>query len=132
LLDIYKFSLKRLGLKLSDGEDTSVAGVGRGSIPAKRIIIPGFRLGDHFELGPVLVNVFDFPEEVVTPALLGLNIIKEFKTSIDFTDKRLVGVDRRDATIYMEPTFDIIDRPTIEQFDKNSSRFGLWIVSENK
>jgi len=122
---------KRLGIKLSDGEDTTVAGVGSGSIPAKRIILPGLRLGDNFELEPVLVNVFDFPEEVVTPALLGLNIIREFKITIDFTDKRLVGIDKRDATIFMEPAFDISDKPTLTQFDKDSSRFGLWMTSVN-
>jgi len=82
-------------------------------------------------LGPVLVNVFDFPIEMVTPALLGLYIIKEFKVSIDFTDKRIVGIDRRDATIVMEPTFDITNRPTLTQFDKNASRFGLWMVNDN-
>ena len=121
---------KRLGIKLFDVEDSIITGVGSGSIPAKHVILPGFRLGNYFELGPVLVNVFDFPVEMATPALLGLNIIKEFKISIDFTDKRIVGIDRRDATIFMEPNFDSINKPTFTQFDKNSSRFGLWLVTE--
>ena len=79
------------------------------------------------ELGPIVVDAIDFPEESNVSALLGMNIIKEFKIFADFKDKRPYP-DGRDATINLDPTFDIKNKPIFENFSLNNSRFGMWMT----
>ena len=117
-------TIRRAGYKLKGVEEVSVAGIGSGKTPAKKIILNNFRLGG-FDLGPVLVYAVDFPDEINTGALLGMNIIKEFKVTADFQDKRSDG---RDATIYLDPAFDIDEKPNFDQFNLSGSRFGNWII----
>ena len=120
---------KRLGLNLASGLKGTVTGVGRSSIPVIRVIIPKCRLGKDFELGPVLVDVLDFPDDMPVQAVLGLNIIKEFVCTIDFTDKRLIDNEKCDGMILMKPSFDSKDVPSMEYFNINESRFGLWTIA---
>ena len=117
-------TIRRSGYNLKGVEEVSVAGIGSGKTLAKKIILNSLRLGG-FDLGPVLIYAVDFPEEINTPALLGMNIIKEFKVTADFQDRRSDG---RDATIYLNPAFDINNRPSFEQFIPSSSRFGVWAI----
>jgi len=114
----------RSGYSLKNAVDVFVTGVGRNKIPAKRIVIPNIKLND-FELGPILADVLEFPEGSSALAVLGMNIIKEFRVTADFKDKR-PDPDGRDATILLEPTFDIKCRPTYEEFIPTESRFGIW------
>jgi hypothetical protein len=113
----------RSGYSLKNAETVQVYAVGS-TITAKRIVIPNFRLGGVI-LGPILVDVVDFSEESNTSALLGMNVIREFKVVADFKDKR-PKPDGRDATIYLEPTFQIHEKASLESFMPASSRFGLW------
>jgi len=76
----------RSGYSLKNAETVSVHAVGN-TVSAKRIILPNFRLGG-FELSPISVYVVDFSEDSNTSALLGMNVIKEFKVIADFKDKR--------------------------------------------
>ena len=114
----------RSGYSLKDADNIFVTGVGRNKIPAKRIVIPNIKLND-FELGPILVNVLEFPEGSSALAVLGMNVIKEFRVTADFKDKR-PEPDGRDASISLEPTFDIKSKPTYEDFIPTESRFGIW------
>jgi len=120
---------KRLGLNLSSGIKTTVTGVGRSSIPVTRVVIPKCRLGKDFELGPILVDVLDFPDDMPVQAVLGLNIIKEFICTIDFTDTRLIDNEKCDGMILMKPSFNASIIPSIENFNINESRFGLWTIT---
>ena len=89
-----------------------------------------FKLGDK-ELGPILVDVIAFPEGGNTFAVLGMNVIKEFKTEADWQDKRLnaKGNIERDATIWLDPTFDMENKPIFEAFNPLNSRFGIWALN---
>jgi hypothetical protein len=118
---------KRAGYRLKNEANVSVYGVG-GMITAKRMVLRNFLLG-KVELGPVSVDVIDFPKEGNTFAVLGMNVIKEFNVKADFKDKRPVP-DKRDATIYLEPTFNIQDKPIYEDFSPFTSRFGIWLMSK--
>ena len=120
---------KRLGLNLSSGIRGTVTGAGRSSIPVTRVIVPKCRLGIDFELGPILVDVLDFPDAMPVRAILGLNIIKEFICTIDFTDTRLIDNEKCDGMILMKPSFDTSTITSFENFDINESRFGLWTIT---
>ena len=113
----------RSGYSLKNADIVSVQVVGN-TISAKRIIMPNFKLGG-IELGPISTYVVDFTENSNTSALLGMNVIKEFKVVADFKDKR-PKPDGRDATIYLEPMFNINDKPSYESFIPHGSRFGVW------
>ena len=119
---------RRSGYSLKNGEDILISGIGGGKVPAKRIIVHNFKLGG-VELGPIAVDVVDFPEESNVSALLGMNIIKEFKVIADFKDKRPYP-DGRDATIILEPTFNTSNIQPLENFTINDSRFGIWIAEK--
>ena len=121
---------KRLGLDLSSGIRCTVTGVGRSNIPVNRMVIPKCRLGMDFDLGPVLVDVLDFPNDMPVQAVLGLNVIKEFICTIDFTDTRLIDNEKCDGMILMKPAFDTSTIPTVEDFDIYESRFGLWTITQ--
>jgi hypothetical protein len=119
---------RRLGYNLKGAENIHVSGIGNSKIPAKRITVVNLML-DETELGPVCVDVVDFPEDGNVVAVLGMNVIKEFKVTADFKDKR-PKPDNRDATIFLEPAFDDSDRPSCENFIPAESRFGIWAIRQ--
>ncbi|MCL2814605.1 MAG: retroviral-like aspartic protease family protein [Oscillospiraceae bacterium] len=122
--------IRRAGYNLKNAEKINVSGVGNANITGHRITLFDFKLGGK-ELGPVLVDVISFPEDGNTFAVLGMNIIKEFKTEADWQDKRcnVKGSIERDATIWLNPTFDIADKPAFETFNPANSRFGIWALN---
>ena len=115
----------RTGYNLRDAENVTVSGVGDGAISAKRIVLRDFKLGG-VALGPVTVDVLDFPVNGNAFALLGMNIIKEFDVIARFNDKR-PAPDKRDATIYLDPLFDINNTVSFDTFNPIQSRFGVWV-----
>ena len=117
----------RAGYSLKSAEKIKVSGAGNADIPGRRITLYDLKLGGH-ELGPVLVDVISFPENGNTFAVLGMNVIKEFRTEADWQDVRYdaKGGIERDATIWLNPYFDMADKPAFEAFSPDSSRFGLW------
>ena len=112
----------RCGYNLKNAKKVFLSGIGGSNIPAKQIIIPNFRL-DGVELGPIVTDVVDFPENSNTQAILGVNVIKEFKATMDFQNKSI-----KNGVIYLEPTFDIKDKPPAERFNPSESRFGIWNI----
>ena len=122
--------IKRSGYSAKSAEKIKVSGVGDADIPGYRVTLFNLKLGG-VELGPVLVDVISFPENGNIFAVLGMNIIKEFRTEADWQDKRYDtrGGIERDATIRLSPFFDVSDKVTYESFTPNSSRFGLWTLS---
>ena len=119
----------RTGYSLENAGNVTVSGVGDGAIPAKRLILRSFKLGGVI-IGPVMVDVLEFPVNGNVFALLGMNIIKEFDITARFKDKRTVPY-KRDATIYLDPTFDLNTIVPFDEFHPTQSRFGAWF-SHNK
>ena len=115
----------RTGYSLNSAENVTVSGVGDGAISAKRIVLRDFKLGS-VSIGPVMVDVLDFPVNGSTFALLGMNVIKEFNVIAKFQDKR-PAPDKRDATIYLEPLFNVSDIVSYNDFSPIQSRFGVWV-----
>jgi len=64
-----------LGYSLKNAKEVSVNGIGQSNILAKRLTLIDFELGG-VELGPVLVDVLDFPEDSSISAVLGMNVVK--------------------------------------------------------
>ena len=120
---------KRSGYDLENAEDVIVSGAGDGAISAKRILLRDLKLG-RVGIGPVLVDVIDFPINGNAFALLGMNVIREFKVTANFKDKR-PAPDKRDATIFLEPLYDLNDTVLFDSFLPAQSRFGVWLYQSN-
>jgi len=126
----------RAGYSLKNVETLSVS-TPRGLMQAKRVVLRDFKLGG-VELGPVMVDVVDFHEGSNIFACLGMNIIREFKTTADWDDSHEVWNDKTkrpdkyDAKIYLEPKYDIATKPEFENFTPTSSRYGLWMINRQK
>ncbi|MCL2059134.1 MAG: hypothetical protein FWH01_08790 [Oscillospiraceae bacterium] len=88
-----------------------------------------FKLGG-ISIGPVVVDVLDFPVNGNSFALLGMNVIKEFNVIAKFNDKR-PAPDKRDATIYMNPLFDLNDKISFDKYHPMQSRFGVWVYHKH-
>ena len=67
----------RSGYDLKNAKKVFVNGIGGSNIQAKQIIIPNFKL-DKIELGPIVADVIDFPENSNTRAVLSA-ILKQKK-----------------------------------------------------
>ena len=115
----------RLGYGLSGAEKVIVSGAGDGAISVSRIVLRDIRLGG-VAIGPVMVDVIDFPVNGNAFALLGMNVIKEFKVTANFKDKR-PAPDKRDATILLDPLYDMNDKVSVDSFQPMHSRFGVWL-----
>ena len=117
----------RAGYSLKNAKEVVVNGIGKSNIPAKRLTLINLELGG-IELGPVLIDVLDFPEDSNVSAVLGMNVIKHFRMTADFDEK---GPDGRNGTIWLQPKFDITEKPNIENFNTDSSRFSDWWASSD-
>ena len=110
----------RAGYSLRTAEVFKVHTAG-GEIEVRRIIAPNIKLGG-FELGAVAIDVTDFPKEGNTTAVLGLNVIRNFVTTIDIDDKSgLAGY------ITLNPKFSLEEKDSLESFSLKTSKFGVWI-----
>ena len=120
----------RWGYKWQDGEDTTVGGIGNASLPAKIITIPTLIL-DGYDIGPNSINVLKFPEDANTKAVLGMNVIRNFKTVIDIKTRRDEGYDvtKPIGIIILTPKFNPNDKPTLEDFMPKIHRFGIWNIN---
>jgi hypothetical protein len=110
----------RAGYDLTNAKPIEVVGIGRSNIPGLRIVIPHLELGGY-DIGPVSVDVIDFPENSNTVALLGLNVIRHFKATIE--------LEKPEGLITLVPLFDIDDKPSMQTFIPSISRFGIWSIS---
>ena len=104
--------------------NTEVTGIG-GSKHAEYAVIPELIIGS-FNLGAVAVWVVDFSENMKSEAILGMNVIKNFNTSIIYDDD-----SERKGRIILHPRFEPYDIKTADEFSYEYSRFGIWTVSKN-
>ena len=119
-------TLRRAGYNANKGYDAEFDVVGRNGVPAKEVLLKGLELGgrndQRITLGPVLVYATDM-SDTNTSAVLGLNVIREFKSRIIFG---------KDTFIELEPTFDESELVRFEEFQRTESRFGLWSQEQVK
>lgn len=113
-------ALLRAGYNVSKGVDAEFDVVGHNGVPAKEVLLKGMEIGGkndrRISLGPVLVYATDMTG-MNTSAVLGLNVIREFKTKIIFGN---------DTYIELEPTFQESSPVDFKDFQRTESRFGLW------
>jgi hypothetical protein len=111
--------LKRLGYDVDNADISYVSTMGSRSMKINNTVVDNVKLGD-LELGTVAVH-FSNMSDMNASVILGMNILKEFNITLDFENE----------LITMKPTFDIESKRTVEDFSKNDSRFGLWLISQN-
>ena len=120
MTSVDSFTLIRAGYDIAAGKSTSVDTVGHSGVPAKEIVLRGLEFEDisgaRVQLGPVLVHAIDM-SKTYTVGVLGLNVIREFKTRIEF------GMP---TIIELVPTFDLGVIEKFETYQPDCSRFGLW------
>jgi|GEM_PF-1023569 len=123
----------RLGYKWKDGEDTTVSGIGNAALPAKIITVPSLIL-DGYDIGPNSLHVIKFPEDANTKAVLGMNVIRNFKTLIDIKTREDEDYDvtKPIGMITLTPKFGPDDKPQIEDFMPTVHRFGIWSVNKKQ
>ena len=110
--------LKRLGYDVSNADKSYVSTIGSRNMQINNTVIENIKLGD-VELGAAAVNFSDM-SAANSSVVLGMNILKEFYITLDF-EKELIT---------MKPTFDINSKKAVEDFNKNDSRFGLWLINQ--
>jgi len=120
----------RLGYKWRDGEDTIVGGIGNATMPAKIINVPSLIL-DGYDIGPNTMNVIKFPEDSITKAVLGMNVIRNFMTLIDIKTREDMDYDvtKPIGMITLTPKFNLSDKPSMETFMPKMHRFGIWSMN---
>jgi len=99
-------------------------------LPAKSITIPSLIL-DGYDIGPNTVHIIKFPENASTKAVLGMNVIRNFRTFIDIKtrDDEDYDVTKPIGMITLTPKFNLADKPTLEDFMPKIHRFGLWSIN---
>ena len=112
-------ALINLGYDLDNADTTYISTVGSSNMQINNTIIDNIKLGE-LELGAVLVNFSDI-SDISCPVVLGLNIIKEFKVTLDFKNMKML----------MEPDFDTEYKIPAEDFSRYGSRFGMWVMKES-
>ena len=121
----------RSGISLKNAKKIdSVHGLG-GTVGGHLVTVKEFWLGGAikdginkggFNIGITALLVLPFNANSEVLAVLGMNVIKEFKTTIDLQRK----TKHTDGTILMEPTFDASDMTPADSFIPEQSRFGVW------
>jgi len=121
----------RWGYKWKGGTDTTVGGIGDSALPAKIITIPSLIL-DGYDIGPNALHVIKFPENAITKAVLGMNVIRNFRTLIDIKTREDEGYDvtKPIGLITLTPKFDMNDKPSFEDFMPKIHRFGIWNLNK--
>ena len=108
--------LENLGYNLEDAGTGYISTVGSSSMQINNTVIDNIKIGD-FETGAVFVN-FSELSDINAPIIIGLNIIKEFNITLDFKNMKMI----------LDPNFDEKSTISADQFNKSSSRFGMWTV----
>jgi len=121
----------RCGYKWKDGVDTTIGGIGNSALPAKIITVPSLIL-DSYDIGPNSLHVIKFPEDANTKAVLGMNVIRNFKTTIDIKTREDEDYDvtKPIGLITLTPKFAMSDKPQLEDFIPSMHRFGIWNVNK--
>jgi len=109
VIDIDTF--KEFGYKLNKTRNAFVTTASHSDFAVKRTIIHDLMLG-NMEIGPFSADIIELPM-THCQMILGLNVIREFKSILDFDNE----------IIEMTPRYNIEKIP-LEKFEYNSSRFG--------
>ena len=110
----------RAGISLKNAEEIAVRGIG-GIVNGHLVTIKEFYLGG-VNIGTIAAHVIPFSADSEVQAVIGMNVLRGFKTTIDLQHKTEDG----SGAIFLEPTFDINDVDTPDTFMLKSSRFGIW------
>ena len=105
------------------GKKTHVGSVG-GTKEAYYSVIPDLKFGD-FSFGAIAALVIDFSEDIKSDAVLGMNLIKHFNTSIIFEEG-----SQQKGIIKLQPRFSLDEIKTADDFDYQYSRFGIWNINK--
>ena len=120
---IEKTALLRAGYNYRKGKLSRIKLADSKVTEAYEVVLNGFKLGDKLDnaldLGAILVYAIDAPN-TETPGVLGLNVIREFKTMLHFGNP---------TVLELFPQFDTDSLVTCENFMKLGSRFGEWTAS---
>jgi len=116
----------RSGISLRDAKPIAVHGVG-GTVNGHLATINEFWVGD-LNIGAVAAYVLPFDKNSEVQAVLGMNVIKEFKVTIDLLQRDADS----EGTIFMEPTFDTNTIHNADTFISSQSRFGIWSATQSE
>ena len=81
---------------------------------------------DGGTLGAISIFVVDFSEDIKSDAVLGMNLIKHFNTSIIFDES-----SHQKGVIKLHPRFSLDEIKRADDFDYQYSRFGIWHINKN-
>ena len=109
VIDIDTF--KEFGYKLNKARDAFVTTASHNDVATKRTMIHDLMLGE-LEIGPFSVDVIKIPK-VSCQMILGLNVIREFKTILDFDNEIIEMIPKNN-----------IEKIPLYKFDCVNSRFG--------
>ena len=124
----------RCGISLKNAKKIdNVHGLG-GTVRGHLVTVKEFWLGGAtkdgvnkggLNIGVTALYVLPFNTNGEVFAVLGMNVIKEFVTTIDLQRK----TKHTDGIILMEPAFDVNDITSTDSFAPEHSRFGLWSIA---
>jgi len=124
MTSIDSYALLRAGYNIKSGNAAVINTVGHNGVPAREILLRGFKLEDvsgfRVLLGPVLVYAIDM-SDTFTAGVLGVNVIREFESRIKFGNPTLIE---------LKPEYDITETEKFENFNRYNSRFGLWTKNQ--
>jgi hypothetical protein len=109
VIDIRTFN--EFGYNLNNARDAFVNTASHNDIAVKRTVIHDLML-DELEIGPFSADVIRLPM-IHCQMILGLNVIREFKTILDFDNEIIEMIPKNN-----------IEKISLEKFDCNNSRFG--------
>jgi len=115
----------RSGISLKNAEKIAIRGIG-GTVQGHLITIKEFWLGG-LNIGTIAAHVIPFSVDSEVQAVLGMNVLKGFKTTIDLLHKTEDGL----GAIFLEPIFDINTIDTLDTFMPRTSRFGIWNAEQS-
>jgi len=110
----------RSGISLKNAEKIAVRGVG-GIVTGHVVTINEFWLGG-LNIGAIAAHVIPFSTDSEVQAVLGMNVLKCFRTTIDLLHKTDDGF----GMILLEPTFNVNDIDNVDTLMTKTSRFSIW------
>jgi len=115
----------RSGISLKNVEKIKTHGIG-GMVDGYLVTIKEFWLGG-LNIGAISAHVIPFNTDSEVQAVLGMNVLRGFRTTIDLLHKTDDGL----GAIFLEPTFDINDIDKSDTFMPKTSRFGVWNAEQS-
>ena len=115
----------RSGISLKNTEQIKIRGVG-GIVQGHLVTIKEFWLG-NLNIGTISAHVIPFGVDSEVQAVIGMNVLKGFKITIDLLHETEDGL----GAIFLDPTFDVNTIDTLDTFMPKISRFGIWNAEQS-